>query len=173
MSVKVKNNPYVSDQQVSEALLNISPACVKVLDINGVLLYLDSTGAKLLELKNPASAVGADWLGFWKGEDEVAAKQAIRVAIAGGVGTFEGYYETEAGSKKWWDVMITALVDDTNEVTRLLAISRDITDRRESERMLTVKNIELERLVVELREKQHALDAAESMLESLLKQSRS
>ena len=167
-----KLNQYIGDENFTQAVLEYVPACIKVLNLDGIILYLNPKGVELLELNDPRSALGVNWLSYWKGNDKKLAKQAIQVAVAGGVGTFEGYYKTEGSSKKWWDVTVTALVDD-NKPTQLLAISRDITDRHEGAQRLAAKNVELEALVFKLKVKQERLDAAKNMLDSLLTQSHS
>jgi PAS domain S-box-containing protein len=141
--------------------------------LHATLLYLNTKGAEILELATPEEALGADWLTFWEGEDRLAAIQAIKAAIGGGVGNFEGFYRTIHGTAKWWDVSITALADEFGIIQRLLVISRDITDRRDKDAQLVAKNLELEQLVSKLQDKQFELDKAESMLESLLRQSHS
>jgi PAS domain S-box-containing protein len=165
--------PYTRDESFTDALLTNVPACVKVLDLHATLLYLNTKGAEILELSDSEEAIGADWLGFWEGEDKLSAKRAIKSALGGEVGTFEGFYRTVQGTAKWWDVSVTALVDEFGIVQRLLVISRDITDRREKDAQLVAKNLELEVLVTRLQDKQFELDKAESMLESLLRQSHS
>ena len=173
MDVYMNDNPLRADDQFARAVLENAPACIKLLDLAGILTYLNPKGAEILELTEPGSAIGQDWISFWKGDDILKAKRAIKVAAAGGVGTFEGFYLTQANTPKWWDVTITSLTDEADKPTRLLVISRDITERHNAEISLVQKNAELERVIGELRDKQRTLDKTTGMLDSLLMQSRS
>jgi PAS domain S-box-containing protein len=58
---------------------------------------------------------------------------AISNAVAGGVGRFHAFCPTRKGTPKWWDIVITPITDAEGKVVRLLASSRDVTDRKEVE----------------------------------------
>lgn len=74
-----------------------------------------------------------EWLTFWSGEGRHLAAQALERARAGGVGTFEGFCLTAKGTPKWWAVTITPVLREQGKVDQLLAISRDITARKQAE----------------------------------------
>ena len=164
---------FIKDSTFADTVLGIMPACIKVIDEHANLLYISQKGVDLLELTDPNNALGTNWLNIWIKADREAAKEAMGIAIAGGIGMFEGYYATATGIPKWWDVTITSINPSSNEPKKFLVISKDITDRIENQKEIRNQNKELEKLIKELRRKQLDLDAAESMLEKLLKQSHS
>jgi signal transduction histidine kinase/CheY-like chemotaxis protein len=75
----------------------------------------------------------------------VAAHAAVKAAAAGGEGNFVGFFRTLRGEPKWWDVAISPILDRHGKARRLLAISRDVTARRELEDALAERAAELGR----------------------------
>ena len=57
----------------------------------------------------------------------------MTAALAGGSARFTGLAETLKGTPRWWDVQVTPIADPDGRPERLLAISRDVTDRRQAE----------------------------------------
>ncbi|WP_315788062.1 PAS domain S-box protein [Fischerella sp. JS2] len=137
----------ISDRKQAQAALQQSEAfnrqilastedCIKVLDLEGSLLYMNPGGQKLLGANDIASLIGHSWVKFWQKADQRAAQEALNTAKAGGVGTFQGYCPTLNGEPKYWDVQITPIRGADGQVERLLCISRDITERKRSEAAL-------------------------------------
>jgi PAS domain S-box-containing protein len=118
------------------SLIESSQDCIKVLDLDGRLLMMSAGGQRLLRIDDIAPLLNASWLDFWKGGDRDAALAAVAAARAGGVGKFEGCCPTNKGEPRWWDVLITPIRDASGRPEKLLAISRDVTERREIERAL-------------------------------------
>jgi PAS domain S-box-containing protein len=103
---------------------------VKILDLDGRVVYLNPAGVEVLELCGPEDLVGRIWVDGWEGEHQAAARGAVARAKAGERAMFEGFCRTVAGSDKWWEVVVTPITDDHGTVAQLLAMSRDITQRR-------------------------------------------
>jgi PAS domain S-box-containing protein len=125
------------------SIIDSSPDCIKVLDLEGNLLSMDA-GQELLGITDLAPFLGTPWVEFWVGEeDRAAARAAVAAAAAGGGGHFVGFFRTVHGLDKWWDVMVTAVRDGRGEPSRLLAVSRDVTEQHEMEGMLLARANEL------------------------------
>src|SRR5262249_2633090 len=67
-------------EEFKTRLIESSPDCIKVLDLEGRLLSMNAGGMRTLEICDFAPLVNAQWVDFWKGEDRVAAEAAIRTA---------------------------------------------------------------------------------------------
>ncbi len=120
-------------EELKRRILESSKDCIKVLTLEGRLLYLSAGGLHLLEIDDPASVLNVQWLDFWQGEDYQSAKAALVAAKAGHVGQFQGYAPTAKGNLRWWDVMVTPIRDASGRVAQLLSISRDITKQKQAE----------------------------------------
>ncbi|MGL5834395.1 MAG: hybrid sensor histidine kinase/response regulator, partial [Waterburya sp.] len=138
-------------EEFNRRILESSSDCIKLIDLDGHLLYMNTGGMCLMEIEDLASVLNQDWVCFWKGEAQEAAQEALAIAKAGEFATFQGYCPTFKQTPKWWDVVVTPIRDAAEQVVQLLVISRDITDRKQAE-------LERERL---LEQEQIAREAAE------------
>src|SRR4051812_31353711 len=129
--------PDGPDESFRTRLIEGSPDCIKVLDLDGRLLTMNAGGMAALEICNLTPFVGGSWIDFWQGDDREAARAAVEVARAGGVGRFVGFFPTTQTQKPmWFDVVVSAIVDQTGKVTQLLASSRDVTEWKRSDQLL-------------------------------------
>ena len=114
-------------------VMESSNDCIKVLGLDGRLLWMNARGQRLMEVENPSAIESAMWQDFWKGADHDAALAALAAARGNGVGSFTGRCATRQGTEKWWDVVITPILDDSGKPERLLSVSRDATERKLTE----------------------------------------
>ncbi|MDO8547489.1 MAG: PAS domain S-box protein [Nitrospirales bacterium] len=147
--------------QVSEAfmsrILESSPDCIKVLDLDGRLLFMNKGGLDIMEIYDIASVLNSQWVEFWKSEDKPGASAALEAARAGGVGKFIGFCPTATGKPKWWDVCVTLLLDARGAPEKFLSISRDITERKWAAE-------ERERLILQLQEAMSQIKVLQGIL---------
>ncbi|GAB1541468.1 hypothetical protein NUACC21_41390 [Scytonema sp. NUACC21] len=121
-------------EEFKQRMLESSNDCIKVLDIDGRLLYVNQAGLCLMDYDNFESVRNAKWTAFWEGDNRAKVEEAIAAATkAGGVGRFQGFCLTPKGRPKWWDVIVTPIQDADGQVRQLLSISRDITARKKAE----------------------------------------
>lgn len=120
-------------EELKQRILESSHDCIKVLTLDGRVLYLNQGGLHLLEIDDPASFHNAEWISLWEGEDRENAKAAIASAKIGNVGQFQGYCPTAKGKPKWWDVIVTSVRNASGIIAQLLVVSRDITKQKQVE----------------------------------------
>jgi len=113
-------------------LIEGSSDCVKLVDLDGRIVYLNAAGVELLDLNCTDDLIGRVWVDLWEGEHQAAARAAVGRAMAGERTSFEGFCRTARGADKWWDVVVTPIADNDGMVVQLLAISRDITEKRQA-----------------------------------------
>ncbi|HLI52630.1 MAG TPA: ATP-binding protein, partial [Thermomicrobiaceae bacterium] len=120
-------------EEMTQRVLDSSADSIKLLDLDGNVLYMSPGSQRLLEIDDLDLYLHHSWLDLWNSDDRERAREAIAAAREGRVVTFEGFRPTMRGTPKWWDVLISPIHDIDGQPAQLLAISRDITDRKRSE----------------------------------------
>jgi PAS domain S-box-containing protein len=120
--------PVSSPQELLHALLASSGDCIKVLDLDGNLIFMTEGGQKVMEVSDFGAIRGCPWPDFWQDEGHAEAKAALAAARDGKVGHFVGFATTMAGTPKWWDVTVNLIRDAAGQPDRLLSVSRDVTE---------------------------------------------
>jgi len=137
----------VTDRQHKEAALRRSEEfirrvlesnhdCIKVTDLEGLLLYMNDGGQVLMEIDDFATVANTQWLELWQSSEAASAAGAFATALAGGVGRFDGYCATFKGTPKWWEVVVTSILDADGKIDQILSVSRDVTTRKQAESAL-------------------------------------
>ena len=126
-----------ASEEFKTRLLACSRDCIKVLDLEGRLLYMNEGGMKVLEICDVGPFLNNSWIDFWDGEDRESAREAVRAAREGSTGRFVGYFEPRISRQpRWWDVVVSPIRDANGKPERLLALSRDVTDIKRNEKAL-------------------------------------
>jgi formate hydrogenlyase transcriptional activator len=126
-----------TSEEFKSRLLACSRDCIKVLDLEGRLLYMNEGGMQILEICDVGPFLNNSWIDFWDGTDREAAHKAVRMAREGGTGRFVGYFETRINRHpRWWDVVVSPIRDANGRPERLLALSRDVTEIKQKENAL-------------------------------------
>jgi PAS domain S-box-containing protein len=123
-------------EEFNRRILEHNNDCIKVLDLEGRLLYMNDGGKRLLEIDDFCLYQGQWWVQFWNESDQESAKLAIETAKTGEVAKFEGKCPTVKGTPKWWEVVVTPMLDDRGSVEQILSISHDITERIQAEAVM-------------------------------------
>ncbi len=115
------------------SVLAASGDCIKVLDLDVNLTFMSEHGQRLMEVSDFNAIRGCNWTDFWCDEGNAQAIAAVAAAKAGGLGHFVSLGNTVAGTPRWWDVQVTPICGADGRPSRLLSVSRDITDARLAE----------------------------------------
>ncbi|WP_068817597.1 PAS domain S-box protein [Phormidesmis priestleyi] len=127
-------------EEFRKRVLESSSDCIKVLDLDAQLLYMNAGGICLLEIDDLTPYLNSEWLCFWEGDHRQAAEAAFTAAKSGEVGKFQGFCPTVKGKPKWWDVVVTPIRDGAGQVVQVLSTARDVTERKRTEEELRQKN---------------------------------
>jgi formate hydrogenlyase transcriptional activator len=135
-------------EEFAARLIESSSDCIKVLDLKGHLLSINAHGLTALEICDFRPLLGSPWVEFWEGKDREHAKAALEQARQGRVGRFTGYFPTmQMNTPKWWDVSVTAILDKDGQPEKLLAVSRDVTELKQTEQLLRQSHEHLEQQI--------------------------
>ncbi|MHC5769679.1 MAG: PAS domain-containing protein [Nostoc sp.] len=123
-------------EEFKNRILDSSSDCIKVLSLDGRLLYMNTGGLCLMEIDDLNPYLNIEWLCLWEDGYRQQAEQALAAAKIGEVSIFRGYCPTVKGTPKWWEVVVSPILDASGQLERILLISRDITERKKTELLL-------------------------------------
>jgi PAS domain S-box-containing protein len=145
-----------ASEELKSRLIACSRDCIKILDLESRLLFINEGGMQVLEICDIGPLLNSCWVEFWEGADRESARAAVQAAKDGGIGRFIGYFETRTSRQpRWWDVVVSPIYDASGKPERLLALSRDVTEHRKNEIALR-EAIQFNREIIE--------DAAEGII---------
>ena len=120
------------NEELTRRILESNRDCIKVMDLEGRLMYMNDYGQSLMEIDDFSTVANSQWLEFWQDSElELeSARTAFSNALAGKVDRFDGYCATAKGTPKWWEAIVTPILDADGRVHQILSVARDITDRQ-------------------------------------------
>ena len=74
-----------ASEEFKDRLLACSRDCIKVLDLEGRLVYMNEGGMQSLEICDLAPVLNNCWIDFWEGQDREAARAAVDAARLAGL----------------------------------------------------------------------------------------
>ena len=117
-------------------IIETEPECVKVLGMDGSLLEMNPAGLSMIEADSLEQVRGKPVYEYIAAEyraDFVALTERV---LHGGSGTLEFELVGLKGTSRWLESHAVPLRDARGEITGLLAITRDITERKKNEEAL-------------------------------------
>lgn len=125
-----------NDEIFSLAVLESSPDCLKIIDMNGRLQFMNINGQCLMEIDDFGILKNKFWWDLWGPENEEIVKNSIAQALKGETAQFTALCNTAKGTPKWWDVMVSPVADKSGNVSQIISTSRDITEQKKHEEAL-------------------------------------
>jgi PAS domain S-box-containing protein len=113
-------------RQVRRCNVESSRDWIKILDLDGRLVYINPAGLERLGVE-ARDLLHRPWVDLWQEKDREAVRDAIARAKAGTIGRIQGLCRTPAGTMKWRDVVTMPIVDTSGAIVQLLAVSRDVS----------------------------------------------
>ena len=145
------------DTDVALTILDASPDCIKLLELDGTLAYMSRNGLCAMEIDDFGAVQGQPWPALWPEEARDLLWSAVEDAKLGQAREFEAFCPTAKGNPRWWRVSVAPVRGEGGGIERLLASSRDVTERVDHENRLRERDLQLqtyaERLTRELAEK--------------------
>ena len=130
---KAREEALRQAEELNRRIVDSTGDCVKILDLQGRLIYMNAIGLRFLELTDASGLLNRPIAGFFEGEVRQAAEEAVVQAQRGGCGRFQDQMSAPSGLVKSFDAVVTPITDVNGAVVQLLAISRDVTERRREE----------------------------------------
>lgn len=117
---------------LNQSMIESSADCVKLIDLDGRLQFMNKQGLAALEIEDASRILGGNWAELLPREERPKVEAAIQAARNGQVGRFNAECPTATGESRWWDVIVTPICDEQGQPRQLLAISRDLTEHRDN-----------------------------------------
>ena len=130
------------------SILDSSPDCIKLVDLNGKLLFMNHNGQCAMEIDDFDIVSGANWPDLWPDDNQARVLASVRAAAEGRADRFEAYCPTAKGTPRWWDVSVAPVLGADGRPQHLVSISRDITDRVEREHAISKHERQLQDLAL-------------------------
>ena len=123
-------------EEFSRNVLQSSPDCVKVLDKEGRILFMNLNGLCLLEIDDFAIIEDKFWWDLWGDDNKTLIKNSVKKTLKGEKVEFQAYFETMKGNPRWWDVIVSPVLGADGKVSQLIAVSRNITEKKIADQQL-------------------------------------
>lgn len=118
--------PVPSPAEFALALVDASPDCIKIVSLDGRLLFMSENGRCVLEIDDFQAFAGSPWANLWPEAERPKILNALASAGAGVSVTFYGRAPTAKGAVKDWEVRVSPIRTDAGGVCAVLAVSREL-----------------------------------------------
>ena len=115
------------------AILDTEPECVKVLDVAGHILDMNPAGLRMIDADSLDQVIGHCVYPLVKTPYREALKHLTQAVFSGESGTLMFEITGLKGSSRWVETHAAPLRDANGNVTALVGVTRDITNRRNAE----------------------------------------
>ena len=134
---KAEDSLRRSEEQFRRLVQGVTDYAIYMLDPTGQVSSWNA-GAARIKGYAPDEIIGEHFSRFYTDEDRSTSEPAKALAVAAREGRFEkeGWRVRKDGSRFWAHVVIDPIRDDDGEVIGFAKITRDITERRDSQRAL-------------------------------------
>ncbi|MCB1789334.1 MAG: PAS domain-containing protein [Gammaproteobacteria bacterium] len=147
---KLYDDARTERKQAAEPLpeyFDAAPECVKIQDADGKVCRINAAGLALLETIQPLRIVGRSVYEVIAPEYHDAYRALTRKVFDGTPAMMEFELLTFLGNRRWLETHAVPLRDADGKVTRLLAITRDIDDRKHMQRLLEEQRNRLQTII--------------------------
>jgi diguanylate cyclase (GGDEF)-like protein/PAS domain S-box-containing protein len=123
-----------SSEHFNRLVASANPDCISLLDENAVVLFVNDALVRAHGMEDASALVGRTYGYRLDPAAKAERDTALEAARNGGVGRFTLRYPDSAGGEaRWFDTIVSTLPPDPEWPFRYLAISRDISEKREIE----------------------------------------
>ena len=127
---------FEQDADYFQSVILSSPDFIRIIDLDGRVEFINPSALK--SLVSSANPVGHYWPDMWPGQHErQQVILALEAARRGETRTFRGCLVRQGLDPQWVDTTVSPVFSkDGGKVTRILAVSRDVTEEMTSHALL-------------------------------------
>ena len=139
-------------------IIATEPECVKLLGPDGSLLQMNPAGLGMIEAGSFEQVANQCVYPLVVPEDRAQFQELTERVFRGESGTLEFQLTGLKGTTRWLETHATPLRNEQGEVTSLLAVTRDITERKQAEEELQLSQSRLRTVIEGMPVMIHAFD---------------
>lgn len=142
-----------AQKQVAESenrlrtIFNSEPECIKLLDSKGLLLDMNPAGLNMIEADSLEQVKNKSVLGIVNEDDRTAFANLCQEVFKGNPGKLIFSITGLKGTPRWMETHAVPMRDASGKITALLAVTRDISDKRKAEEQLIINERKYRTLV--------------------------
>ncbi|HEX8847503.1 MAG TPA: PAS domain S-box protein [Pyrinomonadaceae bacterium] len=125
------------------AIVEAEPECVKLLGLSGQLLEMNPAGLAMIEADSLDQVRDAKVADIVAPEYRADFNALTEKVLGGGAGALEFEIIGLKGTRRWLETHAVPLRDQRGEVSALLGVTRDITERKHAEEKLRARERQL------------------------------
>ena len=118
-------------ESIQTRMLNVSVDCIKLIGLDGILIHMNRAGCQALGVAED-SPFGMPWIPLLPEDVWEAGNRALAAAKTGVLARFPGRSIVAGEKPRYWDNMLTPVMNDKGEPTAILCVSREVTVEREA-----------------------------------------
>jgi PAS domain S-box-containing protein len=130
----------------NKAIIENSNDCIKILDKGGNIIYMNKGGLKEHNFTMLEEAIGWNWLSSIQKSQRSKIIENLKKCLKGESTTIDVKHIRNS-NRKWCSMTLIPIKDEHDKTIQILAISRDISKRKEIERELRAKIKNLQKLL--------------------------
>lgn len=125
-----------ASEKFNRSVIDSSPDCLQILTKEGRIHYMNSKGIHQMEIDDFTKIKNKYWWNLWGTENKKLVKAEVNKVLKGETTLFSVFCLTAKGTPKWWDVLLSPVSLTDEGVQQIIAISRDVTERKTAEKLL-------------------------------------
>lgn len=118
-------------QEFCRRVLESSRDCILAVDLSGTIQSMNPYAEVSLGI--PPGVSCPKWFDLWSEADRPAARKMFERAAGAGAESFEAMTGGNGSEPRYWDILLTPILDSDGPSEQILCIARDSTDRRRAE----------------------------------------
>lgn len=122
-----------ADAAQRDHMLDASMDCIKIINLDGSLRYMNLSGCIALGVAVDETEFGMDWAALVPNDLRARCRAAVRAAGRGQTVRFGGKTQLCGEAEQHWDNVLTPLKDEAGLPTGILCVSRNVTIQQEAE----------------------------------------
>ncbi|MFY9261360.1 MAG: diguanylate cyclase [Gallionella sp.] len=147
-----------TNQLELNTIIEAEPECVKLLTADGAVLQINRAGLDMLEVAHSEELIGRVVYDFVLAPYRANFIELTRSVFAGKSGNLEFEIQGRHGTRRWLHTHAVPLRNAKGDIIALLAVTRDMTERRQIEDALRISHDNIELLLNSMAEGVYGVD---------------